>query len=258
MIKIILSIFLLVGILQANGNTKIKSFSKAKKLMKNKIYNTTDSQYGFYSQCSYESKLVESEKKKDSNKKPKLKYKLVVDKESCNYTPRKAKNKRSNYIEWEHIVPAHAFGHGLTCWNTGNDKCYSKKKDKFYQGRRCCNKVSKNFKLMQADLYNIVPAIGEINGDRKNFSFTQLSGEPRVYGSVDFEVDFKARKVEPPEYSKGQIARTYLYFKKTYDLRISKKQMKLYKAWNKQYPITTKEKLIYQKIEKIQGNKFSY
>lgn len=258
MTKILLSLLLTFGILQANGNTKIKSFSKAKKLMKNKIYNTKDLQYGFYSQCSYESKLVEPEKKKDSNKKPKPKYKLVVDKESCNYTPRRATNKRSNYIEGEHIVSAHTFGHDLTCWIEGNSRCYSKKKDKFYKGRRCCNKISKKFKLMQADLYNIVPAIGELNGDRKNFSFTQLSGEPRVYGSVDFEIDFKARKVEPPEYAKGQIARTYLYFKKTYDLAISKKQMKLYKVWNKKYPMTHKEKLIYKKIKEIQGNEFKY
>lgn len=115
---------------------------------------------------------------------------------------------------------------------------YSKKKDKHYKGRKCCNKVSKQFKLMQADMYNLVPVIGEINGDRNNFSFTQLSGEPRRYGAVNFEVNFKARKVEPTEYAKGQIARTYLYFKKTYDLSISKKQMKLYSAWNKQYHIT--------------------
>ena len=106
-------------------------------------------------------------------------------------------------------------------------------------------------------MYNLVPAIGELNGDRSNFSFTQLSGEPRRYGKVNFEVDFKDKKVEPPEFSKGQIARTYLYFKKTYDLSISKKQLKLYKVWNKQYPMTDKERLIYKKIEKIQRNKFN-
>ena len=247
MTKILLSLFLLIGILQANGNTQITSFSKAKKILQNKVYNTTDLQIGFYSQCTYESKKLKNNK-----------YKLVVNKESCNYTPRKPKNKRSNYIEWEHIVPAHAFGHGLTCWNSGNDKCYSTKKDKAYKGRKCCNKVSKKFQLMQADMYNLVPAIGEINGDRNNFSFTELSGEPRVYGAVNFEVDFKTRKVEPPEFAKGQIARTYLYFNKTYNLSISKKQLKLYKAWNKQYPMTTKEQFIYKKIEKIQENRFIY
>ena len=249
MFKILLSLFLLIGILQANGNTKIKSFSKAKKLLKNKIYNTQDLHVAFYSKCTYESKKI---KKKNG----KYRYKLVVDKQSCNYTPRKPKNKRANYIEWEHIVPAYAFGHNLTCWKKGNNRCYSKKKNKYYKGRKCCSRVSKQFKLMQADMYNLVPAIGELNEDRNNFTFTQLTGEPRVYGNVNFEVNFKQRKVEPPEYVKGQIARTYFYFKKTYNLKISKKQMKLYKAWNKLYPITKREKYIYNKIQKIQGNKF--
>ena len=88
MTKILLSIFLLIGTLQANGNTEIRSFSKAKKLMKNKIYNTQDLRIAFYSQCTYKSKKMKNNK-----------YKLVVDKESCNYTPRKPKNKRSNFIE---------------------------------------------------------------------------------------------------------------------------------------------------------------
>jgi len=247
MIKLLLTLSLLLGIAYADGNTKITSFSKAKKILMNQVYNTKDLQIAFYSQCTY------SSKKQKNNK-----YKLVVDKESCGYTPRKPKNKRTHYIEWEHIVPAHAFGHGLTCWLEGDDKCYSKSKDKHYKGRRCCNKVSKEFKYMQADMYNLVPSIGELNGDRSNFTFTQLSGESRKYGKVNFEVDFKARKVEPPEYAKGQIARTYLYFKKTYNLSISKKQMKLYQAWNKQYPMTDREKSLYKKIEKIQGNEFIF
>ena len=118
--------------------------------------------------------------------------------------------------------------------------------------------MSKEFKYLQADMYNLVPAIWELNADRNNFTFSELDVEPRRYGTVNFEVDFKARKVEPPEYAKGQIARTYLYFKKVYNLPISKKQMKLFKVWDKQYPMTPKEKTIHNKIEKLQGNKFIY
>ncbi|RLA84428.1 MAG: hypothetical protein DRG78_01520 [Epsilonproteobacteria bacterium] len=248
---IILTLILFQLILNANGNTKISSFSKAKKILKNKVYTTDNLKVGIYSNCTYESKQIKT-------KKGKTKYKLVVNKQSCNYTPRKPKNKRSNYIEWEHIVPAHAFGHALTCWNKGNDKCYSKKKKKHYKGRKCCNKVNKQFKLMQADMYNLAPAIGELNGDRSNYSFTMLSGEPRKYGAVDFEVDTKARKVEPPEFARGKIARTYMYFKKTYGLSISEKQIKLYRVWDKQYPITSNEEVIYKRIKKLQGNKFEY
>ena len=251
--KTIATITILIGLfstLYGSGNETISSFSKAKKTLNKKVYNEKDLKYAFYSNCKYNSE-------KYTSKSGKQKMKLVVDKQSCGYIPR-TKSKRANFIEYEHIVPAHAFGHNLTCWNEGNDKCYSKKKGKYYKGRKCCNKVNKQFKLMQADIYNLVPAIGEINGDRSNFTFTELSGEPRVYGDVNFEVDFKARKAEPPEYTKGQIARTYLYFHKTYNLSISKKQMKLYKVWDKQYPITDSEKNIYSKKEKIQGNKFIY
>lgn len=50
---------------------------------------------------------------------------------------------------------------------------------------------------MEGDLHNLVPVIGELNGDRSNYSFSMLPGEPRVYGEPDFEVNFKQRKVEP-------------------------------------------------------------
>ena len=39
---------------------------------------------------------------------------------------------------------------------------------------------------MEADLHNLVPAIGEINGDRSNFTFEHIDGEERVYGACDF------------------------------------------------------------------------
>jgi deoxyribonuclease-1 len=35
---------------------------------------------------------------------------------------------------------------------------------------------------MEADLMNLVPAIGEINGNRSNYSFLTLEGEASVYG----------------------------------------------------------------------------
>lgn len=77
-------------------------------------------------------------------------------------------------------------------------------------------------------------------------------------GTVDFEVDFKRKKVEPRNEVKGQIARIYFYFQKHYDLLISKKQLKLFTVWNEQYPETKQEREINQKKKQIQGNSFSY
>ncbi len=210
---------------------KLKSFSKAKKLMK-RVY--VGHQIAFYSGCKYEYKRVGS------------KEKAVVDGESCGYRPRK-KSKRSKYIEWEHIVPAWAFGHTRKCWRDGDPKCKTK-------GRKCCKRVDPVFRAMESDLHNLQPAIGELNADRSNYSFAMIKGEPRLYGDVDFEVDFKARTTEPKEDVRGNIARVYYYMEKTYRVRISNKQRKLFAVWAKQDPLDEWERLRNERIKRIQGN----
>ena len=44
-------------------------------------------------------------------------------------------------------------------------------------------------------MYNLVPAVGEINGLRSNYSFGMISGEKREFGSCDMEIE--SRKAEP-------------------------------------------------------------
>lgn len=111
---------------------------------------------------------------------------------------------------------------------------------------------------MESDLHNLVPAIGEINGDRSNYSFAMLEGEVRRYGSCDFEVDFKARKVEPAPRIRGDIARTYFYMRKQYGLKISKKQSQLFEAWSKLDPVDEWEVVRNNRIRAIQGNANAY
>ena len=85
---------------------------------------------------------------------------------------------------------------------------------------------------------NLVPAVGEINGDRSNFRFGILEGEVRNYGQCDMEIDFKQRVAEPPPHRRGDIARIYFYMSKKYNLKISSAQHKLFTAWDKQDPIS--------------------
>ena len=49
---------------------------------------------------------------------------------------------------------------------------------------------------MEADLYNLYPAIGEVNGLRSNYSMAMIPGEKREFGTCDVEIEDK--KVEPP------------------------------------------------------------
>jgi deoxyribonuclease-1 len=58
-------------------------------------------------------------------------------------------------------------------------------------------------------MYNLVPAIGEINGLRSNYSYAMIPGEKRKFGKCDMEIE--GRKSEPPPDKRGNIARTYSY-----------------------------------------------
>lgn len=149
--------------------------------------------------------------------------KLIPETEACGYEPRneftkKGKvNQRAKRIEWEHIVSAWEFGHQLQCWQQG--------------GRKNCRKTSAQFRKMEADIHNLAPAIGEINADRSNFRFGVLPQVETKYGACDVKIDFKQRVIQPSKSAKKYIADTYFYMQKTYGLKISNKQQKLFNVW---------------------------
>lgn len=144
-----------------------------------------------------------------------------VDLKSCGYIPRK-NPERATRIEWEHIVPAWVIGHQRQCWQQG--------------GREQCAKKDEAFRRAEADLFNLVPAIGEINGDRSNYRFAWLPQKPTQYGACPMVVDFKSRRAMPREQVRGMIARTYFYMSDRYSLRLSSQERKLFEAWHKTYP----------------------
>ena len=202
------------------------SFSQAKRLAK-EIYSSQLPHTSFYCGCD-----IKIEGKKWN-----------PDLQSCGYQVRK-QQKRASRIEWEHVVPAWELGHQRQCWQDG--------------GRKNCGKNDKKFRKMEADLHNLVPAVGEVNGDRSNYRFSQWNATPQQYGQCAMVVDFKSRKVEPPSYTRGRIARTYLYMQYAYGLKIAKSQLKLFKAWDKTYPVDTIECKRDQAIAKTQGNHNPY
>ena len=227
---IILISLILLSSQAFSQNTQITSFSKSKKLLR-KLYK--DNPVTLYCGCSYK------------GKKPNL--------SSCGYIPKKNK-KRANRIEWEHVVPAHAFGQSFPEWRVGHTRCITKKGKK-YKGRRCAEKVNQQYKRMQADMYNLYPAIGEVNGRRSNYSMAIIEGEKREFGRCDVEI--KNKKIEPRESIRGEIARTYMYMDSVYPDRgiISKKNRKLLDAWNQSDPVDEWECVRAKRIERIQGNR---
>lgn len=225
------------GIAYAGSN---ESFSKSKKQLRT-IYQ--DHQITFYCGCKYD-----YQDKRD-----------MIDNAACGYTPRNVRyksgkpNTRSKRIEWEHVVPAENFGRQFSCWREGSSSCV-KSNGKHYKGRKCCTKVSKEYRIMQADMHNLVPAIGELNGDRSNYRYDFELPQSKQYGACEFEVLFKERRARVRKDIRGNIARTYLYMNDRYGMKLSKQEQKKFQAWDKEDPVDAWENERNARIQKIQGN----
>ncbi|WP_108974001.1 endonuclease [Leptospira ryugenii] len=213
---------------------QIDDFNKAKKFLR-RIYRKGG--YDFYCSCPFQ---VSSS----------LEGRFEIQREQCALESRTG-NERSKYIEWEHIVPAHAFGKHRSCWT--DDSCYVQGKK--VKGRKCCQGTDPEFREIEADLHNLVPAPGELNQDRGNFDFGIIPGEPRQYGACDFEVNFSEAVAEPREAIRGDIARIYFYMEKQWGVEIQKSKRTLYEKWNQEDPVDTFEIQKNEAVEKVQGRK---
>ncbi|WP_417707739.1 endonuclease [Rheinheimera aquimaris] len=163
----------------------------------------------------------------------------IPDLSGCGYQVRK-NGPRANRIEWEHVMPAHHFGHQRQCWQDG--------------GRKNCVKNDSVFRMMEADLYNLKPAIGEVNGDRSNFRFGVLPSAPWQHGACPVKVDFKQKVFEPAPNVRGDIARIYFYMADKYSLSLSRAQQQLFIAWHRQDPVTAQEHELNQRISQHMGH----
>ena len=162
-----------------------------------------------------------------------------IDAESCGYQARKQQS-RAQRTEWEHIVPAWTFGNQRQCWQNG--------------GRAHCVDDDPVFRAMEADLFNLYPSVGEVNGDRSNFNYGMATGVAPQYGQCKTRVDFAQRAAEPRDEVKGLVARTTFYMFDRYQLSMSRQQQQLLMAWDKQYPVSPWEKERDRRIAAIMGH----
>lgn len=216
----------------SEGNTKILSFQDAKPFLE-QIHKTHP--YTLYCGCRYNGKNV--------------------DLKSCGYKVHK-NPKRAARKEWEHVVPAEAFGKAFAEWRIGASNCI--KRGKKFKGRKCARK-NPVFAKMEADLFNLYPEIGELNGLRSNYSmaaFGKLDRGPSSKTFGECKAIVSDRKFEPMDTAKGIVARTYMYMNKAYPGKgiISEKNSKLFEAWNKMFPVTDWECKRARAIASIQGN----
>ncbi|MDR2901983.1 MAG: endonuclease [Lactobacillales bacterium] len=214
----------------AGGNTQIDSFYKSKYHLEKYVYATN--RYTFYCGAEFdESKKITLPDGFYSKRYP----------------------DRSLRLEWEHIVPAENFGRHFAEWYQGHPDCRDKNNET-YRGRKCAEKTNRSYKLMQADMYNLVPSVGSVNAGRQNYPYRQFKRRlPPIYGSCPMIV--RDRRVQPPEHTRGMIARAYQYFESAYPVfKMSAHEKKMMGEWDSAYPVTLSECVRCKRIEEIQGN----
>lgn len=224
------SVFLAPSLALAGGNTTIESFSQAKRLLERSVYH--DHRVTLYCGAVF-----------DARKR--------IDLPAGFSTP--SHQKRAARMEWEHAVPAENFGRAFTEWREGAPECVNRN-GKPFKGRRCAEKVSEEYRYMQADMYNLFPAIGAVNAVRSNKRYSALPQASAAFGTCPAKVD--GERFEPPDMAKGPVARAALYMEDAYAprYRLSRQQRRLFEAWAGLFPVTEWECERTRRIERLQGN----
>ncbi|KJG37783.1 endonuclease I [Photobacterium angustum] len=217
---------------EPRGNTQFDSFNKSKKWMY-KIYSHNPRT--FYCDAEFKNRKIISD------------HGFSTD----------IYQKRALRTEAEHVVPAENFGRSFKEWRDGHPSCIDQK-GRAFKGRKCAEKSNRLYRLMQSDMYNLVPAIGAVNAARKNYNFTMLpktQNSIRSFGTCAMLISSKDRKAQPPLNARGAIARTYLYMQYAYPrYNMSRQQKQLMAAWDRAYPVTDWECKRSLAIERVQGN----
>lgn len=181
------------------------TFPKAKEIGREQVYHDRNTQGDLYCGCTWRWAGKSGG---------------VMDLASCGYKVR-AQPERAARIEWEHIVPASTFGRQRQCWQRG--------------GRDHCNDTDPVFNVMEADLHNLSPVVGEVNADRANFNVGMSTVPQGQYGQCPFKVDFQSRVAEPPDSAKGLVARVHFYMADRYGLNLSQQQERLLIGWDRAF-----------------------
>ncbi len=236
------------GPIGTDGNHGIRVFDEAKKEL-GRIYAAAGQRTDLYCGCSF---LVEPG------------HGMRVDLAGCGYVVAKDR-ARAERIEWEHAVPASAFGHTFAEWREGSPKCVDGHGKKFH-GRKCARLASAEFARIEADLHNLFPVVGEVNGLRSDFPMGVLDAgrTPRdaahdaassfhfgaCQSAIEHGVFLPRREV------RGDLARAYKYMNRSYPERhlIDDAHRVVFDAWDTGDPPDAWERERNVRIAAKQGN----
>lgn len=189
------------------------NFSEAKRLLRQHVYQDQNlSQAGdFYCGCKWQWVGKSGGR---------------MDLASCGFQTSKHVDRAAR-LEWEHVLAASSFGQQRQCWRNG--------------GRQNCQRTDPVFNRMEADLFNLVPAVGAANALRSDINYGMASGPIEPLGACTTKVATTFRVVEPRNEVKGEAARITFYMADRYNIRLSEKQQQVLMAWDRAYPVSAWE-----------------
>jgi deoxyribonuclease-1 len=234
------------GPVGGGGNHGIRAFDEAKKEL-GRIYVSAGQHVDLYCGCNFATDPGHG---------------MRVDLAACGYVPARDA-ARAERIEWEHAVPAAAFGHTFSEWREGHPRCVDSKGKK-YRGRKCARVASAEFARIEADLHNLFPVVGEVNGLRGDLPMGILDGPERgrahagggtfrfggCQSAIDHGVFMPRREV------RGDLARAYKYMDRSYPERrlIDEAHRAVFDAWDSEDPPDAWERERNKRIAARQGN----
>ena len=232
------------GPVGTGGNLGIRVFDEAKREL-GRIYEAAHQHVDLYCGCSF---LVQPGRG------------MRVDLAGCGYVaPRD--HARAERIEWEHAVPASAFGHTFAEWRDGDPKCVDGR-GKRYKGRKCARVASAEFARIEADLHNLFPVVGEVNGLRNDLPMGVLDGRvvhagaagPFHFGACQSAIE--AGVFLPRREVRGDLARAYKYMDLSYPERhlVDDAHRAVFDAWDKEDQPDAWERDRNRRIAARQGN----
>jgi deoxyribonuclease-1 len=189
------------------------TFENTKTLLYGTVYR--DHRKTFYCDCDYDERRQ-------------------VDLASCDLEALQDR-PRAQRVEAEHVFPASQFGNFRPCWRDPQQFPACVSNGQPLSGRQCCEAVDPVFRAAHNDLMNLFPAVGEINGQRRDYNWGMVPGTKHI-GQCAIEIDPDIRRVEPPDRVKGDVARVMFYMEDTYKFRLSDQDRQLFTAWSRQDP----------------------
>lgn len=222
------------------GNQRIRSFDEAKKALLH-IYEASPAKQDLYCGCPFF---------------PEPGRGLRVDLSPCGYAPAKD-GARAGRIEWEHAVPAAAFGRSFVEWREGSDRCVDGKGKRF-KGRKCA-RTSADFARMEGDLHNLFPVVGEVNGLRGDLPMglaDSFHKERTTFHFGSCASTIESGVFMPRREVRGDLARAYKYMDAAYPGRgiIDDAHRAVFDRWDMDDPPDEWERDRNRQISERQGN----